>query len=229
MGIVIVGLAGLLIGAAIGWAVGAHRAKGAWMAHHASGPGPLLGFASSSSFAPMVPVPGQGPPPEEIERMQRIALSFARVDSAPLERVVACGQAATVGELAVELVVLELRGPGGQILLRWRRPGIDPMQPPKFEFDRLGRPKLAYPGQPAVALADDVGTTYEVRPGSAGSSVASGEAEVRFVPSVPPEARRLSVTVERFGGGWWPPGAPEELVFEGPWRFEVPLGRPPTE
>jgi hypothetical protein len=217
MGIVIVGVAGLLIGAAIGWAVAAYRAR-------------LVGFGSSSASVPMLATPGRGPPPEKIERMQRIGPLFARVDSAPIERVVACGQAATVGELAVELVALELRGPGGQLLLRWRRPGIDPMRPPKLEFDRLGRPKLAHPGPPVVALADDVGTTYELMPGSASASVTSGEAQVRFVPAIPPEARRLSVTVERFGGGGWrPPGAPEELVIEGPWRFEVPLVPPPTE
>jgi hypothetical protein len=231
MGTVIVGVAGLLIGAAIGWAVAAYRAKGAWTAHHDSGPGPLAGFASSSSAAPLVRVPaGQGPPAEEIERMRKIAPSLARVDSAPLERVVACGQIAAVGELAVELVAIELRGPGGQLLLRWRRLDIDPMRPPKLDVDRHGRPKFAHFGQPVVALADDVRTTYEAAPAGGSWSLASGEAHVRFVPAVPPEARRLSVTVERFGGGRWrPPRAPEELVFEGPWRFEVPLVRPPTE
>ena len=215
MGIVIVGLAGLLIGAAVGWAVAAHRAQ-------------RRGTSGWASM-PLVRAPGQPPTPEEIERVREIGLSFARVDSAPLERVVACGQGATVGELAVELIVLELRGPGGQLLLRWRRPGIDPMRPPKLEFDRLGRPKFAHLGHPVVALADNVGTTYEIRPGGSSGSVASGEAQVRFVPAVPPEARRLSVTVERFGGGWRPPEAPEELVFEGPWRFDVPLVRAPTE
>lgn len=224
MDTVIVGLAGLLVGAAIGWTVAARRGKGGSTAYHDSGPGPHVGFAFAST--PLVARPGQGPPPEEIERMRDIGRAFARVDSAPLERVVACGQSSSVGELAVELVVIELRGPGGHILLRWRRLDIDPLRPPKLELDRLGRPKLAHPGQAVVALADDVATAYEVMPGSASSSHASGEAQVRFVPAIPPDARRLSVTVERFGGGWRPPEAPEELVFEGPWRFEVPLPHP---
>ncbi len=154
--------------------------------------------------------------------------SFARVGSAPLERVVACGQTATAGELAVELIVLELRGPGGEILFRWRRPDIDPTRPQNL-FDHLGRPKFDHPGPPVVALADDVGTSYTVMPGGASSSGASGHAQVRFVPAVPPQARRLSVTVEGFGGDWGPPEAPQALAFEGPWRFEVPLGPPVTE
>ncbi len=225
MDLLLVGLAGLLVGAAIGWAIAAYRTKGGLTPDHDGGAGPHVGFASAS--APLVARPGQGPPPEEIARMQRISPLLARVDSAPLERVIACGQSATAGEIAVELVVLELRGPGGHILLRWRRLDIDPLRPPKLELDRLGRPKLAHPGQPVVARADDVATAYEVMPGSASSSHASGEAQVRFVPAIPPDARRLSVTIERFGGGWRPPEAPEELVFEGPWRFEVPLGHPP--
>ncbi len=209
MGTVIVGVAGLLIGAAIGWVLAARRAP-----------------RHSSAVAPLVSVPGQGPPPEEIARMQRIAPLLARVDAAPIEHVVACGQASTVGEVAVELVLVELRGPGGQLLLRWRRLGIDPLRPPPLELDRHGRPKLFHAGQPVVALADDVGTAYDAMPMGASSSIGSGEAQVRFVPAVPPAARRLSVTVERFGGGRWrPPEAPKELVFEGPWHFEVPLDR----
>lgn len=151
---------------------------------------------------------GEQPHPAEMARLFRHAELIRPVSGSPLRRVVGVGATAATDDLAVELIAVELRESGGRCYVRFRSP----------------RGALAVLGEPDLAVADDLGTGYEIGLAGMSSSSEGGDATFVFAPRPPDAARSLAVSVERFHErdlqrGPGRPGPRGDVV--GPWRFAV--------
>jgi hypothetical protein len=158
------------------------------------------------------------------DRARELQDMFAGTSS--LRRVVAVGQTRTVGDVAVDLLSLELREASGGGVMVMRRPRVEQ---PRERLAQVGpfmrRPDHDVPSllMPELDVTDNVGTRYHAYPAGGGGDDAGYRWEFRFFPAPPTPAAELALTVRRFAPMPFPdlrrPG--EEVV--GPWSFRVAL------
>jgi hypothetical protein len=168
--------------------------------------------AGGMSFAPMFAWPGDEPPIEELERLHEAASSRFELGKSRLGRVVGIGLAEEVEGVLVELIALEIREAGA--ILHWRS-----------QANKIGPLGMAL-----VEVSDDLGTSYEVFPGSWGGGDSEMRGETNITPPPPPGARVLTVNIpsfglEGFGATATMPGllGMGMATATGPWHFEVAL------
>jgi len=184
---------GALVGLILGAAGG--LAFVFWLTRHDSNP-------SSVSFR--VGRSSDSQPSEAWLREMQETAELGGVDLGPIRAVRQVLETAEAGGLTVELVSMEERVGGLALTMDVRAgPGV---RPPT--------------GMAVVSVADDRGTRYLAGSQGQSGSPTSMRFEVAIVPTPPPEATRLEVTVERF----LDPFGGRERPMSGPWVFEVPLG-----
>ena len=155
-------------------------------------------------------------PPGELEALVHNAERLAHIDASPLQRVIGVGKISVALGVTVELLAIEVREAGCRGLLRFRTPG------------EASNPATFMPmGPPEVTVADDRATRYDTGAASMSQSDTGGTAGFNFAPPPPADARRLTITIERFEARASPPGSriPAHREVPGPWTFEVDLNR----
>ena len=86
-------------------------------------------------------------------------------------------------------------------------------------------------GSPEGTVADDLSTRYETGMAGMSQSDTGGEAGFQFAPPPPADARRLTITIERFAERWLPPQRSQSdpgADTPGPWTFDVELQPGPS-
>jgi hypothetical protein len=144
------------------------------------------------------------PAHESIARMSGDAMRVAGVDAGSLHKVIGLGDTVTAAGVTVELIALEIRDDGCvATVVTHTRPPIGPA------------------GHFAVVeVTDDVATEYVASgAGSGGAGPAASRHELRLAPAPPPDARTLTIRIDRFVDPF--PGPLTEL--RGPWEFAVSL------
>jgi len=143
----------------------------------------------------------------EMERFGRAMSRLAGVEQTALRRVIAIGQAATTGEVRVELIALEQREAGGLLSVAVHSP-----------------PPIAPAGSQAeVSVTDDAGTEYVAASSGGGmSSPGWSRQEIRFAPAPPATATTLVVRIDAFAEPFFGRAGTLERL-DGPWEFRVPL------
>jgi len=221
MEIAAIALLGIAIGAAGMWLVQRWRGPRNPAFYRFGDRGPAARrLARLRSVAPMARSPVQ-PSPEDLGRMLRMSELVTALEESPLRRVVGVGQAATVGDVTVELLAVEIRAAGCRGSLRYRSTAED-----AAVTERHGRAPLPQGVPfPDVVVSDDAGTAYEVAPGHGGGTARGAEYSFVFVPRPPDAARRLTVSIPRFGPDPFFPFVPREAAPDvpGPWDFNVTL------
>lgn len=197
MELIVAGLVGAAIGAAVIWLTGRRRAGGAG----------TFRFTDQQRPRPTWPKP---PSRDEVERMQLRQDPLLLVDRSPLARAIGVGQSQTGDGVTVECVVIEVRESGGRGLLRTLAPDGRLFGP---------WPEGAAPMDPVPRLEDDVGTVYTVTMPQWTGGDYTAEMLFRFAPAPPVGARQLVIRAPRT-----PPFAqPSAVSTDGSWVFEVDL------
>jgi len=175
-------------------------------------PAGVIPGAAGMSFAPMFAWPGGEPPIDELERLHEAASSRFELGKSRLTRVVGIGLSEETAGILVELIALEIREAGA--ILHWRS-----------QVEKIGPLGMAL-----VEVRDDVGTSYEVFPGSWGGGESEMRGETNIMPAPPAGARVLTVNIpsfgiEGFGATATMPGllGMGMATATGPWQFEVAL------
>ena len=150
----------------------------------------------------------------------------AAIESSPLQRVIGVGTGRTVKGITIELLALELREFGAFATIRIEMPS----EPVRF----------AMATTPEIVVRDDIGTRYAAMLYGGGFSYSGrgstiwSRYQAAVVPSIPPTAGKLTIRVGRIGNQLpyrspTPEGSVDALSepgwIDGPWKFEVPLGR----
>ncbi|HLB35093.1 MAG TPA: hypothetical protein VJL31_00830 [Gemmatimonadales bacterium] len=161
----------------------------------------------SASFAWMKAGPNQTEPDHALlERHGRDSMRVAAIDAGELRRVIAVGASVETGGVRLELIAVELRTDGGLATL------VAHTRPPIGQVGHFVE----------VRVSDDAATAYVAAgQGTGGSGPTATRHEVRFAPAPPDRAEVLTISVDRFVEPF-PSGA---IPVEGPWTFEVRLGR----
>ena len=161
----------------------------------------------SASFAWMKAGPNQTEPDHALlERHGRDSMRVAAIDAGELRRVIAVGASVETGGVRLELIAVELRTDGGLATL------VAHTRPPVGPVGHIVE----------VRVSDDAETAYVAAgQGMGGSGPTATRHEVRFAPAPPDRAEVLTISVDRFVEPF-PSGA---IPVEGPWTFEVRLGR----
>ncbi len=135
-------------------------------------------------------------------------------DEEELRRVIPVVQSQTQRGSRVTVVSIEAYDIGFAVIHEWRR--VKGWQKPQESDFWLSLPVVSW------STTDDKGREYRM-----GSSRSGGDAHflrqrTEFGPSLPPDAKRLILSVEEM---FWSARRPGQRprVERGPWRFEVPL------
>ena len=169
--------------------------------------------ANLNSLVALKSAPTEGSPgpisEEDAARRLDMSMTNFEVGMGALDRVIGIGQATEAAGILVELIALEIREGGG--VLHWRT---------QTNADRVL-------GDADMAVSDDLGTTYQVLPGSWSGSDRESRGETRLVPKPLDAARTLIIDIRSFGRmDWIPfpsPLSPIRDEVTGSWRFEVSL------
>jgi hypothetical protein len=197
MELIVAGLVGAAVGAAVVWLTGRRR----------RGMGASYRFTDKSRPWPSWP---KSPNPEEREQMKLRQDPLLLIDRSPLRRVVGVGQTLTADGATVECIAIELRDDGGRGLLRSMTPG----------GRHIGTESVGQqPIDPVPRLEDDLGTAYAVTMPQWRGDEYSSEMLFRFTPVPPAEARQLVIRAPRA----WPYGPSNGASTEDWWSFEVDL------
>jgi hypothetical protein len=150
----------------------------------------------------------------------------AAIEASPLQRVIGVGAGRTVNGITIELLALELREFGAFATIRIEMPS----QPERLAMVRT----------PEIVVRDDVGTRYAAMLYGGGGTYPGPGSMIWFryqaavVPAVALRAGKLTIRVGRIGNQLpyripTPEGSVDALSepgwIEGPWKFEIPLGR----
>ena len=144
---------------------------------------------------------GPEPDHELLMRHHRDQVAVTAVDASELRRVLTVLLTAEAAGIRIELVAVELRADGGVAHLVARA------RPPAWIGQLLD-----------VTVSDDAGTAYAAAGQSQGGpNPGVGRIELRFAPTPPARARRLTLRVDAFLDPF--PGPARRLP--GPWTFEL--------
>jgi hypothetical protein len=161
----------------------------------------------SASFSWMSAGPNQTEPDHALLAQHgRDSMRVAGIDSGDLRRVIAVGASVEAGGVRLELIAVELREDGGLATL------VAHTRPPIGQVGHIVD----------VRVSDDAETAYVAAgQGMGGSGPTATRHEVRFAPAPPATAAILTLSIDRFLD-LFPSGV---TPVEGPWTFEVRLGR----
>lgn len=144
---------------------------------------------------------------DAIDRMQELERSR-------LVRVIGVGLTVEAAEISVEFLAVEVREVGGVVTVR-------ASGAPVMHSSRAARP-----ASPNLSVSDDVGTRYIVVPGGGGGGEGSMQYDMRFMPSPPAAATRLTLSINDFSPSNWlfdRPATSDPDPGVAPWKVSVEL------
>ena len=127
---------------------------------------------------------------------------WMRAGLGDLIAVIPGGATADVAGVRIELIALELRSTGAILDLALTK--------------LLGEGHIGTPG--ATTVRDDRGRPFELRPIGSGGTMYQHRAQLSLEPAIPPDSRRLSVTIDDLlipGEEW--------SHLRGPWHLALDL------
>lgn len=161
------------------------------------------GSGRSITFGGMEWSSESGRPTAELMAEMRELGEISSVDTGPIRSVLPVLASAEAGGLDVELVTVEVHEAGLSLTL-----------------DVASRPGTLPPASMArVSVSDDAGTGYRASAQGQGGFPGRMRYAVTAIPTPPPAATRLEITIERFLDPF--PGGRQQA--SGPWRFSVAL------
>jgi hypothetical protein len=154
------------------------------------------------------------------------AFDYEQFDFAHLRAVVPVARTATLGDVTLTVMSLELYEAGFAAILLFEQ-----MTEPPFPDRPDADGPILFRGMPALSTHDDLGARYEGRPragyGGGGQTVSQMHQVYNFAPALNPAARTLTLDISFVTRlGWNQAGEPQwtaDDVLAGPWSASITL------